>query len=165
MIVGIDIGLRLVTICDLAADGTPTWRRITAPKEATALEAARTLGALAAYENWAGAAVVWIERPFGKHIRSVSDLSRVFGAVLSAIPSSVAVSEISAPEWKNGVGLRGNAAKEDVQRWARTAIAHSQLGLVAADRELDQHAADSFAIATACWRASEREMARSEVVR
>jgi Holliday junction resolvasome RuvABC endonuclease subunit len=155
VIAGIDIGVRRVTLCLLGAHGQPSWRRLEAPSHLDALQAARALGVLAAYADWSTTSVVWVERPFGKHIRSVADLSRVVGAVLAGIPADIPVSEISPGEWKIGVGLRGNAPKLDVQRWAQDHLRAGFAGNL--ERvELDEHEADAYAIATACLVASRR---------
>jgi len=139
----------------LDADGDPAWRCLEVPSHLDALQSARALALLSAYHDWGGIDVVWIERPMGKHIRSIADLSRTLGVILSGIPPSIPVSEITPGEWKKTIGLRGHATKQDVGRWARD---HARAGFAGnlADGDLDEHEADAFAIATACRIASER---------
>ena len=144
MIAGVDLGTRPVTIRELDQLGSASLRSLRVPGSLDALQAARALAILATRVEWP--AVVWVERPYGRHIRSVADLSRVYGAVLAAIPTSHALSEISAPEWKKAIGLAGNAKKTAVIAWAQ-----SEYGL-----DLDEHQADALAIAHACRLSSER---------
>jgi Holliday junction resolvasome RuvABC endonuclease subunit len=141
---GVDLGTRLVTICELDHHGSASLRNLRVPGSLDSLQAARALAVLATQVRWPG--VVWVERPYGAHIRSVADLSRVYGAILAAIPADHAVSEISAPEWKKAIGLPGNAKKSSVIAWAKT-----EYGL-----DLDEHQADALAIAHACRVSSER---------
>jgi Holliday junction resolvasome RuvABC endonuclease subunit len=145
VIAGVDVATRNVAIVRLSEDGGARWDQLSTDPKVPALEAVRLLHRAALTYPWP--AVVWIERPMGRHVRSVSDLSRVVGAVVAALPDRVSVSEVSPPEWKVGIGLKGNASKRDVWRWASV--------LIGSDPP-DQDAADALAIAWACWLASKR---------
>jgi hypothetical protein len=109
ILAGVDIGVRLVTICFLHESGDVFWERLEAPARFDALKAARIIHVLASRVDWPE--VVWLERPYGRHVRSVSDLSRVVGALVSAIPVRVAIDEIAPNERKRLIGLPGNASK------------------------------------------------------
>jgi Holliday junction resolvasome RuvABC endonuclease subunit len=164
VIAGVDIATRRVDLCIINQAGEPTWQRLEVPDHLDSLQAARAIGALASYFDWTGAGIqtVWIERSMGKFVRSAADLSRVVGVVLAGIPAAIPVSEIPPQEWKTHCGLKGNAGKSDVIRWARDHARASFAGTEARPELdlLDSHQADAYAIAMACWRASEREVAR-----
>jgi hypothetical protein len=142
----VDFGIRLVTICRLTADGTPTWHELKAEKGTDALEAARQIAASSWRWSW-DTDCTWLERSMGRHIRSVSDLARVQGVVLATIPARIFVSEIQPPDWKRVHGLAGNAKKPVVMAWAT-----DQLGEAPATQDM----ADAYAIAEALRISSER---------
>jgi hypothetical protein len=149
---GVDIGVRKTTICRLNATGIPTWHTLEASPQVDAWEACRVMGVLAARWPW-DCSVAWLERPMGRSIRSVADLSRVVGAVMAGIPARVLISEIPPTSWRVAVGLKGNCPKSAVMGWADEWLGYEPV---------DQDAADAYAIATACRLSSERAVALLE---
>lgn len=62
---------------------------------------------------WNDVIAIGIERPAGKF--GVAQVSMAFGAVLAMLPTDLLVKPWQPAEWRVAVGLKGNAAKEDVQ--------------------------------------------------
>jgi hypothetical protein len=94
---------------------------------------------------WGDVAAVGIERPIGTH--GAAQVSMSFGAVLSRLPRTLLVEDMTPPAWKSRVGLKGNAKKEEIEEWAR------QSGCP----ELKQpDGYDAFGIARATYSAVER---------
>jgi Holliday junction resolvasome RuvABC endonuclease subunit len=148
VISGVDIGVRVCTVATLDAAGKLGWDYLRAAPKVPALEASRELHAASLSYAWPG--VVWVERPMGRHVRSVADLSRAVGAVVSGMPADVAVSEITPVDWRRIIGLAGNASKEQVWAWARELLGEDPPG---------QDEADALAICWACWLESKRAAA------
>src|SRR5690348_14489521 len=130
----------------------PTFRILQAPKGCTALDAVRHAYDAAWRLPWERYDVVWFERPAGRFVKSIADLSRVYGAVLAAIPECVPVSEMPPAQWKATVGLKGNAGKPDVIAWAAARWPSV---------EWDEHMADAYAVAVACLVESNRALEAS----
>lgn len=152
-VAGIDLGVRSCTFCLLSVgEGIESpersfaifrrWESKLAGPEAVrelALAMPVALGILFPLIRLA-----WIERPMGRHIRSVSDLARAGGAIAAHLPLECGLDEIDAPNWKKAIGLNGNCPKSVVQAWAR-----ERLG-----QDLSEHEADAYAIAQVALRVS-----------
>lgn len=91
---------------------------------------------------------VWIEQPMGKFIKGVAEVERIVGSVIAATPKDMGVSLIGPSEWKNLVGLPGNAQKPEI-------AIHAELiypDLVGTSQDIH----DAAMIARACWISSGR---------
>lgn len=151
MIWGVDVNLRRVTAATLDPVRFYCWQ---VDKHLPSLECARWIAHEVQRTNWiTGDDVVWIERPSGRAIKSVADLSRVMGAFVAAIPLTTSIEEVVPAEWKKLVGLPGNARKPVVMEWA---IAELEQRCGRKPRELTEHEADALAIAVSCERESAR---------
>jgi len=54
-----------------------------------------------------------IERPKTRFMPSAAALFPVFGAVLVSLPAALPVWDVSPGDWRKGLGLKGNATKEE----------------------------------------------------
>lgn len=146
MIAGIDVNLRRVTVCGLvyserSGSYVPRFDVLEVPGKPDAIESARRIARQARWFPWHWYDAIAFERPSGRHVKSVADLSRVYGAVLGHLPAAIPVVEYVPAEWKSLVGLKGNAGKPDVMAWADSEAP----GVVV----WDEHKADAYAVARA----------------
>ena len=155
MIVGIDVNLRQINCCQLLPAERPRFITYHVGESLTSLECPRWIAnEIRQRRPFTADDVVWIERPMGMQIKSVSDLCRVMGAVIAALPLETSIEEVTAPEWKKLCGLPGNAGKVEVYAWAMAELARR--GEDFAAHRLDEHRCDALAIAVACERESQR---------
>jgi hypothetical protein len=156
VIAGIDVNLRRVTVCGIPVGKFPVPTRplfevMALTGKPDAIASARRIGEQAREFPWHWYDAIAFARPSGRAIKQVADLSRVYGAVLAAIPCAIPVTEYVPAEWKRLAGLKGNADKLAVMAWA--------------DREAqgvvvwDEHMADAYAVARAYLSECERAAA------
>jgi hypothetical protein len=83
--------------------------------------------------------VWWIEHAHGRGPVDFK-LGRVQGVIVSALSAAIhepAVNEVGPPEWKKGVGLKGNAGKAEYVHVLRQMIQNRGVPGVASEHELD----------------------------
>jgi hypothetical protein len=112
-VAGIDLSTRAIDIVKLdETTNNATWHRIQ-PQGKNAWE--RLLNARALMPTtswWDDVYMVAVERPYGVG-KSIHDLMRAMGAVVAALPPALMVWELSPAEWRKGIGLPGNATKDE----------------------------------------------------
>ncbi len=85
-----------------------------------------------------------IEHPAGKH--GTGPLMRIQGAILARLPARLLVEPLPPSKWRQLVGLKGNASKEDVRIHALAEIREFAVGNW---RAASYDATDAFCIAVA----------------
>lgn len=145
-VVGIDFSSRSIDIVTLLLDADdPRWHRI--PLEGS-FPGARTMrDHLPPGSWWDDVVIAAIERPMGQNRNAIAALMRLQGAIVATIPDRVEVWEMMPSEWKLEVGLKGNADKPSIARWA---LDHG------ADESWSQDACDALGIANAALRINTR---------
>ena len=118
VVVGIDLSSHAIDLVRLdETTNRAEWVRL--PLEgATSFERCRSVAAAMAtlgtgfYDD---AYLAAIERPKTRFMPSAAALFPVFGAVLVSLPAALPVWDVSPGDWRKGLGLKGNATKEECQ--------------------------------------------------
>lgn len=84
--------------------------------------------------------LIAIERPKTHSFISAAAQFPVFGAVLACLPYAIETWDVSPGDWRKGIGLKGNAKKDECAR------AVNDLG-APSDTSWPQDAFDAFAVA------------------
>lgn len=125
-VLGCDFSTRYIDLVTLPLEGTgePQWTRVELERGG-AFKATRSLRKSLGQRALLGGyfddiAVAYLERPYGRG-QAIHALMRVQGALLACIPTRVVVDEFAPAEWRQLVGLPGNAKKDHVRAfvWAR----------------------------------------------
>lgn len=87
--------------------------------------------------------VLYVEQPMGRQVKGVAEVERVVGSVLACVPRKTAISLITPAEWKKIVGMKGNAQKDEIRKFA------DHLYPVLIESSQDIH--DAAMIARACF--------------
>lgn len=87
-----------------------------------------------------------IEVPKTRFMPSAAAMFPVFGAVVALLPQSLVLWDLHPKTWRSGIGLKGNASKDEIaervlQLWERLPLARADAGLETQDTF------DAFAIA------------------
>ena len=142
---GVDLGTTYATFCLLSASATelPSFAifRTATTELGSSMEGARSLAGHAKSElaEWRPLIRhVRFERPMGRHVRSVANLSRTMGALSDIWDYETSLDEISPGEWKRLVGLRYLAAPGEYRLWAEHKLRPV---------ELVEHEAAAFGVA------------------
>jgi hypothetical protein len=122
--------------------------RVGSPKDS--FERCRSVRSVLPSRGWwhdEGVVAVALERPSGRHVKSVATLMRVQGAILACLPDELAVTEMVPAEWRKKCGLPGNATKDSVCLWAFKRWRN--ILIMDGDDSLPQDAYDAFCLAWA----------------
>lgn len=99
---------------------------------------------------WDNVRAVGIEEPMGRGKISwaiVPKLKAVQGAIVACIPATLPVTPLKPAEWRDNIGLAGNATKETVKAWAVAKITATPANQLV--RDWPQDAFDAYCIARA----------------
>lgn len=102
---------------------------------------------------WQDVYLVGIELPFGRgQGRTQAVLQRVYGAVVASVPLQIPVWEIHSTEWRKGLGLKGNADKNECGQAVKELLGltvdfRNETGPLFAANVWPQDALDAYAIA------------------
>lgn len=145
-VLGIDLSSFAVDLVAIDEEGDEAvWHRVTlGDDKVPALDRLRSVpGRMPPASFYDDVYLVAIEAPYGRgEAGTQAKLNRVFGAVIASLPVGLLVWEVTAGDWRKGLGLKGNATKEEC------AAAVTLLWRYAATHfDVPQDALDAFAIA------------------
>lgn len=146
-VLGIDISSRAIDLVRLDETGTRAeWGCINL-EGATSFQRLRQVSEQMPLESvYDDCYLAAIERPKTHSFVSAAALFPIFGAVIACLPPALELWDVTPAQWRWGLGLKGNAKKEE----AREAVWKISHGIFTGLTELDgppQDAIDAYAVA------------------
>jgi hypothetical protein len=160
-VLGIDLSTRAIDLVKLSEnDNAATWTRVELEGK-TALERLRSLRYEMTVGYWTprdssfffdDVYLVAIEAPMSRgQPGTLAKLSRVFGAVVVCLPSSLEVWEVSPVAWRKELGLPGNASKGECAAVVRRLVSPPAYSVSGSPEDFypswPQDALDAYAVA------------------
>ncbi len=152
-VLGIDLSSRNIDLVWLDEDGPGArWARLPLAGPTSFARCRAVRAAMPPATAYDGCYLAAIERPRTQSMVSAAALFPVFGAVLSCLPAALEVWDVLPQHWKQGLGLGGNASKEEAAREVYALAEPAVLGWATNGmrgpvQDVPQDALDAWAVA------------------
>lgn len=113
-VLGIDVSSHAIDLIQLDETSTAAeWTRLPLAG-ATSFDRLRQVADVMPSASWYDDTyLIAIERPKTRFMPSAAALFPIFGAVIAHLPATLPVWDVSPTDWRRGLGLKGNAKKDE----------------------------------------------------